>query len=94
MADRGCFHKQEVVGEGSEVMEMSEGVFAEALADYPGMELHWLQMLYEEQLRKAGSNSMPLMPAVLLPALSGFRAKVLFLHSPTIVYSHLSLHPD
>lgn len=58
-------------------METSEGVFAEALADYPGMELHWLQMLYEEQLRKANANPMSLMPTVLLPALSGFRAKVL-----------------
>jgi hypothetical protein len=70
-----------VVGDGVEVLELSEGVFAEALADYPGMELHWLQMLYEEQLRQADSSSMPLMPAVLLPALSGFRAKVVAQHT-------------
>ena len=38
---------QEVVGEGNEVLQMSEGVFVEHLADYPEMELSWLQQLYE-----------------------------------------------
>ena len=46
---------QEVVGEGGEVLDMSEGVFAEALVDYPGMELAWLQLLWEAQQAEAGS---------------------------------------
>ncbi|BDA40569.1 Exocyst complex component 5 [Coccomyxa sp. Obi] len=64
---------QEVVGEGTDVMEMSEGVFAEALSDYPGMELAWLQMLYDKAMRDAENNPAPLsMQSVLLPSLSGF----------------------
>lgn len=74
-----CMLQQEVVGEGTDVMEMSEGVFAEALADYPGMELAWLQMLYDKAMRDAENNPAPLsMQSVLLPSLSGFsRSKVL-----------------
>ncbi|KAK9916806.1 hypothetical protein WJX75_007279 [Coccomyxa subellipsoidea] len=67
---------QELVGDGTDVMEMSEGVFAEALSDYPGMELAWLQLLYDKAMQQAQANPTPLsMPAVLLPALSGFRSK-------------------
>ncbi len=60
-------------------MEMSEGVFAEALADYPGMELAWLQMLYDKAMRDAENSPAPIsMQSVLLPSLSGFsRSKVL-----------------
>jgi hypothetical protein len=65
-----------VVGEGSEVLDMSEGVFAEALSGYPAQELAWLQALYEDHLREAAPNAASLLPAVLLPALSGFRTKV------------------
>lgn len=69
--------RQELVGDGTDVMEMSEGVFAEALSDYPGMELAWLQLLYDKAMQQAEANPTPLsMPAVLLPALSGFRSKV------------------
>ena len=69
--------RQELVGDGTDVMEMSEGVFAEALSDYPGMELAWLQLLYDKAMQQAQANPTPLsMPAVLLPALSGFRSKV------------------
>ncbi len=66
---------QEVVGDGTDVMEMSEGVFAEALADYPGMELAWLQLLYDKAAQQAEATPATLsMPSVLL---SGFRSKVL-----------------
>ncbi|EIE26781.1 Sec10-domain-containing protein [Coccomyxa subellipsoidea C-169] len=64
---------QEVVGDGTDVMEMSEGVFAEALADYPGMELAWLQLLYDKAAQQAEATPTTLsMPSVLL---SGFRSK-------------------
>lgn len=66
---------QEVVGEGSEVLEMSEGVFAEALADYPGQELAWLQGLHEAHLRDAAPSQAALLPAGLLPAPSGSKTK-------------------
>ena len=63
------------MGEGGEVLDMSESVFAEALADYPGMELAWLQLLYEAQQAEAGSAPAPRQPAVLRPAVTGFRTK-------------------
>ena len=89
-----CMLQQEVIGEGTDVMEMSEGVFAEALSDYPGMELAWLQMLYDNAMRDAENSPAPLsMQSVLLPSLSGFsRNKVLptpcshHHHTPTIIW--------
>lgn len=71
----GLLPTQEVVGEGGEVLDMSEGVFAEALAGYPAQELAWLQALYEDHLRQGAPTAASLLPAVLLPALSGFRTK-------------------
>lgn len=52
---------QALVGEGREVAEMAEGVFAEHLADYPGLELTWLQGMFEQR-------AMPAQAAPLLPS--------------------------
>lgn len=62
------------MGEGTEVMEMSEGVFAEALADYPGMELAWLQMLYDKAMAQAEAGPGAMAMTSLL--LTGARSKV------------------
>ena len=40
---------------------MAEGVFAEHLADYPGLELTWLQGMYEQ--RAAAAQAAPLLPS-------------------------------
>ena len=49
---------QEVVGEGNDVLQMSEGVFVEHLADYPDMELSWLQQLYESSTHGAEGTTL------------------------------------
>ena len=68
---------QEVVGEGSEVLQMSEGVFVEHLADYPDMELSWLQQLYEGSTQEADSSSLnAMMSNMLIPSMSGLNRKV------------------
>ena len=66
---------QEVVGEGNEVLQMSEGVFVEHLADYPEMELSWLQQLYEST-QEASSTLNNVMNSMLMPSLSGLTRKV------------------
>ena len=71
---------QEVVGEGSEVLQMSEGVFVEHLADYPEMELSWLQQLYEGSTQGAESTLNNVMNSMLMPSLSGLTKKVRALH--------------
>ena len=68
---------QEVVGEGSDVLQMSEGVFVEHLADYPDMELSWLQQLYESSTQEADSSSLnAMMSNMLIPSMSGLNRKV------------------
>lgn len=70
---------QEVVGEGSEVLQMSEGVFVEHLADYPEMELSWLKQLYEGSTQGpegAGATLNNVMNSMLIPSLSGLTKKV------------------
>ncbi len=68
---------QEVVGEGNDVLQMSEGVFVEHLADYPDMELSWLQQLYESSTREAeGTTLNSVMNSMLMPSLSGHTKKV------------------
>ncbi len=69
---------QEVVGEGNEVLQMSEGVFVEHLADYPNMELSWLQQLYEstQEASSAGATLNNVMNSMLMPSLSGLTKKV------------------
>ncbi|KAK9835004.1 hypothetical protein WJX81_003494 [Elliptochloris bilobata] len=52
---------QTLVGEGREVAEMAEGVFAEHLADYPGLELLWLQAMFEQRAQPA--QAAPLLPS-------------------------------
>ena len=52
---------QALVGEGREVAEMAEGVFAEHLADYPGLELTWLQGMFEQ--RAVPAQAAPLLPS-------------------------------
>ena len=75
-ADAACC-VQEVVGEGSEVLQMSEGVFVEHLADYPDMELSWLQQLYESSTQEADSSSLnAMMSNMLIPSMSGLNRKV------------------
>ncbi len=68
---------QEVVGEGNDVLQMSEGVFVEHLADYPDMELSWLQQLYESSTHGAeGTTLNSVMNSMLIPSLSGLTKKV------------------
>ena len=68
---------QEVVGEGNDVLQMSEGVFVEHLADYPDMELSWLQQLYESSTHEAeGTTLNNVMNSMLMPSLSGLTKKV------------------
>ena len=52
---------QALVGEGREVAEMAVGVFAEHLADYPGLELTWLQGMFEQ--RAVQAQAAPLLPS-------------------------------
>lgn len=73
---------QEVVGEGSEVMQMSEGVFVEHLANYPDMELAWLQQLYEGSTQEADTSLNSVVNSMLMPSLSGFAKKVAGLPTP------------
>lgn len=68
-----------MVGEGNEVLQMSEGVFVEHLAEYPEMELSWLQQLYESSMQEAdgvGASLNTMMNSMLMPSLSGFGKKV------------------
>lgn len=67
------------MGEGSEVLQMSEGTFVEHLADYPEMELSWLQQLYESstcEVDSVGASLNNMMGNMLMPSLSGFTKKV------------------
>ena len=65
------------MGEGSDVLQMSEGVFVEHLADYPDMELSWLQQLYESSTQEADSSSLnAMMSNMLIPSMSGLNRKV------------------
>ena len=44
--DTGLGTAQGLVGPGMDCMHMAESVFGEALADYPHMELAWMERLY------------------------------------------------
>lgn len=58
---------------------MSEGVFVEHLAEYPEMELSWLQQLYESSMQEAdgvGASLNTMMNSMLMPSLSGTGKKV------------------
>ena len=81
---------QEVVGEGNDVLQMSEGVFVEHLADYPEMELSWLQQLYENctpEAAVAGATLNNVMNSIT--SLSGLTKKVRRVLLHTVVWSML-----
>ena len=48
---------------------MAEGVFAEHLADYPGLELLWLQAMFEQ--RATAAQAAPLLPSSGLKSQAG-----------------------
>ena len=64
------------------MLQMSEGVFVEHLADYPDMELAWLQQLYEGSTQEANTSLNNVVNSVLMPSLSGFTKKVAELPTP------------
>lgn len=64
------------------MLQMSEGVFVEHLADYPDMELAWLQQLYEGSMQEADTSLNNVVNSMLMPSLSGFTKKVAELPTP------------